>query len=167
VSTQAHRGTLRIHDDRGAALILAICFVVMVGAISGGLATLATSSLNNRGSLEAVRNRQYAADGAIQEAISQVRSAAVSPTSACSTVGSSATTFNAVAIHVDWRSTCGVVRAADGSVIAQRNVLFSSCPDTGSTCLDAAVIIRAQVNFEQSASGAVTRTFVQSWSVNR
>jgi hypothetical protein len=51
-------------------------------------------------------------------------------------------------------------------VVAQRNVVLSACNDVGSSCLDAAVIIRAQVNFQQVA-GVVTKTYVQSWSVNR
>ena len=48
-----------------------------------------------------------------------------------------------------------------------RNVIFSACVDTGATCLDDAVIVRAQVNFQQAATGLVTKTSVQSWSVNR
>ena len=34
-------------------------------------------------------------------------------------------------------------------------------------CVESNVIIRAQVNFALDSSGAVARTFVQSWSVNR
>ena len=63
----------REHEDRGAALLLAVGFVVVIGAIAGGLAGLATSGVNNRVTLEQVRNREYAADGAIENAISQVR----------------------------------------------------------------------------------------------
>ena len=53
------------HKDSGAALLLAIGFVLMIGMISGGLIALATSSMNNRATLELLRNREYAADGAI------------------------------------------------------------------------------------------------------
>jgi hypothetical protein len=156
--------------DAGASLILAIAFVVMIGAISAGLASLVTSSLNNRGSLELVRDRQYAADGAIEEAISQFRlPPLVSPLVACASADGVVTDneLNGIAIWVDWRNVCGVVRGSDGTVVTQRNVIFSACLDTGVKCLEADVIIRAQVNFEQSSSGAVTNTFVQSWSVNR
>ncbi|HEY0519762.1 MAG TPA: hypothetical protein VGC84_09755 [Ilumatobacteraceae bacterium] len=155
-------------DDSGAALILAVAFVVMVGAISGGLASLATSGLNNRNTLEVIRNREYAADGAIENAIAQVR------TSTCaSTAGTLVdASMNAVSIRVDWLNACGVVQSPDGSVVAQRNVIFTACVDISSPCSDTAVpvapvIIRAQVNFEQPLGGAVTKTFVQSWSVNR
>ncbi len=159
----------RHHDDSGAALIVAICFVVMVGAISAGLAGLATSSLNNRGTLEAVRNREYAADGAIEKAIIEVRKLAGSPLVACSAKPSGLTTarLNEVAIRVDWRYVCGVVRGSDGTVVAQRTAVFVACENTAAACADSAVIISARVNFAQASSGAVTATYVQSWSVTR
>jgi hypothetical protein len=154
--------------DAGASLILAIAFVVMIGAISAGLAGLVTSSLNNRGSLELVRDRQYAADGAIEQAISQVRLLPGPALAACALAdGSMVDTLNGVAIRVDWRNACGVVRGSDGTVVAQRNVIFTACQNTGVVCTDVNVIIRGQVNFEQASSGAVTKTYVQSWSVNR
>lgn len=156
--------------DAGASLILAIAFVVMIGAISAGLASLVTSSLNNRVSLELVRDRQYAADGAIEEAISQLRLDPGSPLTACASApGSNDDTLNTIKIRVEWFNACGVVRGSDGTVVAQRNVIFSACLylGPGVECPEADVIIRAQVNFQQSSSGAVTKTFVQSWSVNR
>ena len=52
-------------------MILAIGFVVMIGAISGGLAALATTSLNSRTTLETVRDREFAADGVIEQAITR------------------------------------------------------------------------------------------------
>jgi hypothetical protein len=146
---------------------MAIGFVVMIGAISAGLAGLVTSSLNNRGNLELVRDRQYAADGAIEEAISQVRSGLAPTPAPCASSGSIVDMLNDVTIRVDWRHVCGVVRGADGAIVAQRNVVFAACVDTATECSDGDVIIRAQVNFEQDASSAVTATYVQSWSVNR
>ena len=162
------RRTRPRHEDAGAALILAVGFVLMVGAITGGLASLATSSLNNRNTLETVRNREYAADGAIENAISQVR-----PMTCASASGSiTDSTVNSIAIRVDWVNACGAVQITDGSVVSQRNVIFAACLNTGSPCSDSAVpavpvIIRAQVNFQQALGGAVTKTYVQSWSVNR
>lgn len=158
----------REHEDCGAALLLAVGFVVMVGAIAGGLAALATSSVNNRTALEQVRNREYAADGAIENAIAQVRLLTCASANGFITDA----TMDAVSIRVDWAKACGVVQSSDGSVVAQRNVIFSACLNTGSPCSDTAVpavpvIIRAQVNFQQAFLGAVTQTYVQSWSVNR
>ncbi|MEY2581961.1 MAG: hypothetical protein QOE09_1810 [Ilumatobacteraceae bacterium] len=151
----------RDQQDRGSALLLAIGFVLMVGAISAGLAALATSSMNNRATLQLVRNRQYAADGAIEQSISQVRAFT------CATPGGSIpATLNSVAIRVDWVNACGVVKSADtGTVVSQRNVIFSAyCKNpTDATCNFTDVIIRAQVNFQELPSA----TYVQSWSVNR
>jgi hypothetical protein len=158
---------------------MTIGFVLAIGLIGGGLASLATSGLNNRATLVGLRNRQYAAEGAIEQAIAAARSRTCASIEQASGVdGPTTSTMNGVAIRVDWVNACGVVQAgnrgasataasSDGTVVAQRNVLFSACDDTVVTCDPAKVIIRAQVNFEQGASGAVTKTYVQSWSVNR
>ena len=158
----------REHEDRGAALLLAVGFVVMIGAIAGGLAGLATSGVNNRTTLEQVRNREYAADGAIENAISQVRLL----TCASANDFIIDASMNSISIRVDWVNACGAVQSTDGTVVSQRNVMFSACLNTGSPCSDAAdppvpVIIRAQVNFQQALIGAVTKTYVQAWSVDR
>ncbi len=155
----------RTEKDSGAALILAIGFVVMIGLISGGLAALATTSLNSRTTLESVRDRQFAADGMIEQAITQVRLLNCSSPNA-SILG----TLNQVPIRVEYVNACDPtsVRSSDGISYPQRNVIFTACVDLGggAACLAANVIIRAQVNFEPSA-GTVTKTYIQSWNVNR
>ena len=141
---------------------MAIGFVLMVGSIGAGLAGLATTSLNNRNNLEAVRNREYAADGAIEEAITKVRGYACTP----------ATTYLvdisivSTGIRVDWSSACPSVAASDGTPYLQRNVIFSACESTVAVCDPTNAIIQAQVNFEP-ATGTVRKTFIQSWSVKR
>jgi hypothetical protein len=164
------------HRDSGASLIMAVGFVLAIGFIGGGLASLATSGLSNRSTLETLRNRQYAADGAIDKAISAARTRTCSTPVATSGVdGPTLSTMNGVAIRVDWINACGIVQSGDrtsaataassaGTVVAQRNVIFSACVDTGATCTLATVIIRAQVNFD--LLGAAPKTYVQSWSVN-
>ena len=42
------------HEDRGAALLIAIGFVMMVSTIAGGLAAMITSGVGNRVSLEQI-----------------------------------------------------------------------------------------------------------------
>lgn len=153
------------HDrDSGAALVLAIGFVVMISAISAGLAALATSSINNRNSLELVRDQQYAADGAIEQAIVQVS------TATCDTVPTpivfSGENLNDVAITVDWVNACLPMSDSGGKSYLQRNVVFSACAGVVSTCSEASVIIRAQVTFART-SETTTKASVQSWSVNR
>jgi hypothetical protein len=160
---------------------MALGFVLAIGIIGGGLASVAASGLSNRATLVTLRNRQYAADGAIDQAISAARA----PTRTCALLeaasgadGPTLSTMNGVAIRVDWVNACGILQSGDrsanataassaGTVVTQRNVLFSACVDTGTACAPANVIIRAQVNFEQVGSGTVTNTYVQSWSVNQ
>lgn len=155
-------------DDRGAALILAIAFVVMIGTIGAGLAGLITSSSNNRVSLQTLRNREYSADGAVEEAVAMVRGLDGDTAASCSaTGGTSVSTINSIAIRVDWNAACSVVRGSSGELFAQRNVIFEACENIGAACVSTAVIVRAQVNFRDDPSGNVADTFVQSWSVNR
>ena len=157
------------HEDRGASLILAIGFVLMVSAIVGGLAALITSGLNNRSTLQTVRDRQYAADAGIQDAITTVR--AITDRSTAITCGY-VSTLNSISIRVDCAKAYAVTAsdvtgsATDNFVLAQRHLIFNACVNTGSACVDANVIVRVQVNFEQLYAGGVTKTFVQSWSVN-
>jgi hypothetical protein len=160
----------RADQDSGAALILAIGFVLAVGTISGGLAGLATSGLNNRQSLKVLRDREYAADSAIEAAISQVRATLNTPTT-CITSSDSVVVGGAIPIRVEWSTTCPLVdlqNGATGATYPLRNVTFSACanPVSASVCDPANVIIRAVVNFEP-ANGPVTKTLVQAWSVNR
>ncbi len=153
--------------DRGAALLTTIGFVLMISAIGGGLAALVTSGTNNRIALTDAREQRYAADGAIEEAITTVRGLDRAGDGACTAPGgSTSSTINDRAIRVDWRNACGVVRTSSGDLVMQRNVVFSACADRGTSCAANEVIIRAQVNFEQAATGAVSRASVQSWNVN-
>jgi hypothetical protein len=160
------------HQDSGASLILALGFVLMVSLIVGGLVGLASTGLSNRNTLQVVRDRQYAADAAIMQAIAVARSTASSPTP-CTPVPLTSTAYpklspSGVAIRVDWVNSCPTVPSSDGSTFPQRNVTFSAfCGDTTDVkCNFTDAIIRAQVNFEPAA-GTVTKTYVQSWSVNR
>jgi hypothetical protein len=160
----------RQHRDSGAALLLAIGFVILVGTICGGLVGLATSSLKNRSSLELLRDREYAADAAIEQAILQATGFTCSTDPADPTKAIPLQTLNGVTIRVSWRNACGTIPASDAAVgglpLVQRNVVFSACLSTVNPCAnDTDVIIRAQVNF-QPDSGTVTKTYIQSWSVN-
>jgi hypothetical protein len=152
--------------DRGAALIVAIAFVVMIGTIGAGLAGLITSSSNNRVSLQTLRNREYAAEGAIEESIATVRGLDRSTSAACAATGTTTSTINGIDVRVDWQGACTVVRGVSGAVVAQRNFIFAACVDQGSACTDADAIVRTQVNFRDDPTGTVDASFIQSWSVN-
>ena len=165
-------------NDEGAALILVLGVIVMVSAILGGLLSFIATSTRGRVPLDATRARQYAADGAVEYAIGQVRdmpnhNTGVPPRplrpaeDAC---GPYTRTLNGFVIRVDCENALRLVLAG-GFVLTQRNVILTACLNTYPTCNDSNAIIRAQVNFEAGeASSAspltITHTFVQSWSVN-
>ncbi len=153
-------------DERGAALILAIAFLVVVGGIGAAVLSSVTSGLNDRTALDAARNREYAADGGIERAIAQVRAIPLPGGPGIASCGSPySTTLNSVAIRVDCSNQPTITLGG----FLQRNVVFTACVDTGSQCTDQSAIIRAQVNFQAQSAGTVlnvTRTWIQSWSVN-
>jgi Tfp pilus assembly protein PilX len=147
-------------NEDGVALILAIAFMVVVGLISASLFGLIRTSVNDRSTLDTTRNREYAADAAIERAIVQVRNLDT-PGPAFTPCPSSTSTVNGITIQV----TCANAPTAPLLHI-QRNVIF-----TASWSGDA--VIRAQVYFATNKSpsdylqGDITRTYIQSWSVNR
>ena len=165
----------RFHDERGAALILAIAFLLVIGGLSAAVTASVTSGLNDRVVLEQVRDREYAADGAVEYAIAQVRRlplpgpgvADCGPNSHYSRKGANA--LNGIDIWVD----CSNQRTLVDNLL-QRNVVFTACVDSGfvddgSPKCGAGAIVRAQVNYQAKSAGAVLvveRTWVQSWSVN-
>jgi hypothetical protein len=72
---------------------------------------------------------------------------------------------NGFAIHVE----CVNAPALAPGGFVQRNVIFTACEGTA-PCQPANAIVRAQVNFQAKALAgtiSITRTWVQSWSVNR
>jgi hypothetical protein len=147
---------------------MAIAFVVAIGALSGGLAGLVSSTASRRVPIEANRNRQYAADGAIEDAIGRVRLVADPAVSPCvaANPGFYSSTFNKVSIRVDCTNVFGVTSGASGSVVEQRNVVFEACRNIGVRCGTGAatVLTRAQVNYEMAPTGGVASTHVQTWS---
>ncbi len=155
---------VQTRSEQGAALVLAIGVMVVIGLIATTSLALITTSVNGRATLDAVRNRQYAADGAVEATIAHVRTVSSPGLGPC---GGPYTypALNKVAIHVD----CVNVPTLTTSGALQRNVVFTACIDTGVLCTDSSAIVRAQVNYEATSisNPTITRTYVQSWSVNR
>ena len=159
-------------SDEGAALILILGMIVMVSAVLGGLLGFISTSARGRVALDTTRARQYAADGAIEYAIAQVRNMpmqVVPLRPAESACGPYAHTLNGFSIHVDCANNPRVL-TSDGGLL-QRNVIFTACAGPVAVCTPATAIIRAQVNFEAGGAPAgspltVTQTYVQSWSLN-
>jgi hypothetical protein len=158
-------------DERGAALILAIAFMVVVGAIAASLFTPLNSGLSNRNTLDDARNREYAADGAIQMAIADVRTNMPANNGVFSGAGFDTCgpytgySLNGFGIRVD----CAPKSTTSISGFLQRDVVFTAYCVSGTNCNSAAPIIRTQVNYESAGAGAsyqVTHTYIRSWSVN-
>jgi hypothetical protein len=159
----------RANDETGASLILAIAFIVVIGALIGATFTLLTSGLNQRRILDKARDREYAADAAINYAIAQTRSLAA-PGAALTgcTNPFPDVSLNGFTIRVE----CTNVPTTTFSGFLQRNVIFVACLKDGSHSCGGSnnpVIIRAQVNFQGTGTPGqtvnITGTTVQSWSV--
>lgn len=158
-------------DERGASLILAITFMLVIGGISGAVISSVRSGLSARHVLDTNRNREYAADGGIEQAITQVRQQTTSPgigfVNPCSPAGGFPPwSLNGVGIRVD----CQNAPTLTQNGFLQRNVIFNACL-SGAACNAKNTIVRAQINFEAitlpNGSLLVSKTTVQSWSVNQ
>jgi Tfp pilus assembly protein PilX len=156
-------------DERGASLVLAIAFMLVIGALAVATLSMITSGLNNRESLDNVRDREYGADAAIQYAIANVRTKNAigggPAVESCSSGLPASYSINGDNYHVD----CQNALAVTFSGFLQRNVIFVACRGT-SACNAGNEIIRAQVNYQavgggEHAPARVLRTWIQSWSV--
>jgi hypothetical protein len=156
-------------DERGASLILAIAFMLVAGAIGAGLTTSVTSGINDSSTLAVARDREYAAEGAIDYAIVTMRSAP-NPESIGLTQCGPFTKTNMPLTGsktVDIRVDCAPAPELTTDLSARNNVILTACIDTGSSCDPTKVLIRAEINFQVSGTPPqVTRTYVQTWSVN-
>lgn len=169
---KALRGRIQ-RDERGASLILAITFMLVAGAIGAGLTTSVTSGLNDSTVLAVARDREYAAEGGIDYAIVQIRQ--TDPASSIGLTPCSIPPRNMplqgrppIDIQVDC-APAPELTAADLS--ARNNVILTACEvdpaNPGQPCDPSKVLIRAEINFQVSdTTHLVTRTYVQTWSVN-
>jgi hypothetical protein len=175
---------VRQADDAGAALIMVLGFILLISAITSGLLGYISNSVRGRVALDTVRAREYAADAGVEYAISQVRglpnqligghTGRPAEDPCAPAPGYYAHTVNGVTIRIDCLNAFDTA-ASGGNNVQQRNVIFAACLQTGAPCTGATPIVRAQVNFEAGAAPVsadptkklvITRTYVQSWSVN-
>jgi hypothetical protein len=160
------RARLTHRDEQGVAIVLALAFIVLVGVVTTALLSSLTSSVNQRTTLDKVRDRQYAADAAVERDIARVRGLGA-PGAGLVACGGPQTYsgVNAVTIRVE----CTNVPTLTRTGYIQRNVVFTSCVDTGAACTSAKTIVRAQVNYEaaDAETPAITKTYIQSWTVAR
>ena len=166
-------------DERGASLVLAIAFLVVAGAIGASLTASVTSGINDATVLALARNRDYAAEGAINYAIVDVRA-----TNPASSIGLEACGpfFKNLPLRgsqtIDIRVDCYPAPELTADLAARNNVIFVACDaasSNGQPCdtssgsppkVLAPAIIRAEINFQVSGTtSTVTRTHVQTWSL--
>lgn len=141
-----------VRSDSGTALILALVFVLCIGAVLVPLVSLAGTNMLNTTNLRQQRNLEFSADAATDGAIESVRHDA--PTTACPTfpaVPNSNAAVDGVAVEVQCLEAPVSVLDPFG-----RNVEFDACVATGgepfTTCQSRA-IVRAEVSFDDLATG--------------
>jgi hypothetical protein len=147
-------------DEHGVAIVLALAFVVLVGVVTAALLSSLTSAVNDRLTLDTVRDRQYAAEAGVEKAVAAVRALGGNFTD-CGAPRTSS--LNGIAIRVE----CTYLPTITRTGFLQRNVVFTSCVDTGVACTATTTMIRAQVNFESTGAAGVSHTYIQSWTVTR
>src|SRR5262245_46770104 len=94
----------RFKGEDGASLILVVAFMVIIGAISAAVISTTGSGLQSRVALDQARNREYAADAAIESMIASARAAGGA---ACPSAANSS--LNGIDIHVDCRVNPAVI----------------------------------------------------------
>ena len=148
----------RGRDEAGAALELALIFLLSTAVIVGTLLTFASSSSQATVVTRTTRGSDYDADAALQAAIATIR---VSTTQGY--VGSCVSFTPAFTLNTPSRPLrvdCFPFSAS----AAQRHIVLSVCPSSvGAPCPDNLALVRADVTFydDQSFGRALS---IQSWS---
>ncbi|MGD0255653.1 MAG: hypothetical protein ABSB99_08910 [Acidimicrobiales bacterium] len=140
------------HGEDGASLILALVFMVVMSLLLLGLLELTGTALVNTYNLKSQRSLEYAADGAADIAVQNVRYSD-NPYSASSTnclPGSvSSITLNGVSMSVDCTQ-----QAYDPLSGLTREVNFYAC--TSALCTSSNAVLQAEVTFEDYSSDNTT-----------
>ncbi|MGZ4677150.1 MAG: hypothetical protein ACXVKA_16080 [Acidimicrobiia bacterium] len=160
------RARLTHRDERGVALVLALAFIVLIAVVTSALLSSLASAVNEGATLANVRDRQYAADAAVEHAIARVRGLADPGLVPC---GGPDRNFQLAGSAFSIRVDCLSIPTMTFTGFVQRNVVFTSCLDSNNPCDATNTIVRAQVNYEATNASptVVTKTYIQSWTVTR
>lgn len=157
-------------DEHGVALVLALSFMVLIGVLTTALLSSLMTAVSDRNVLDQVRDRQYAADAGVEQAIATVRTVPAPGPALGSCGGPYFSSLNSVDIRVQCTNV-PTSTAVLAQIFVQRNVVFTSCIDThtNTACTPATTIVRSQVNYEalDAETPNVTKTYIQSWTVSR
>lgn len=138
-----------VPDERGAVLILAMVFVLIVSISILALLSLGGNSLLNTANLQSQRSIEYSADGAADAAVQAVRYSfdAYTTSGDCLPSGITAMTISGVSTTVDCSGSTSAYSAQT------RVVNFYACQHA--TCTSGNATVEAQVTFDDySATGA-------------
>ena len=157
---------------------MVIGFIVFASAITSSLVGYAATGLHDRVILDSVRNREYDADAAIENAIPQAYTPVetwVSNTTSLVTYLQNAQCGSGYRMNpapnggdMTVQCTPAPTLTGPGANVPnqfQYNVIFTACRTSDVSSCSQKAIIRAQVNYS-IASGTVQRTYIQNWSVN-
>ena len=148
----------RGRDETGAALELALIFLMSTSVIVGTLLTFASSSSQATVATRSNRGFDYDADAAMQAAIATIR---VSTTQGY--VGNCVSFTPAFTLN-DPSRPLRVDCFPFSASVAQRHVVLSVCPTSvGAPCPDAQALVRADVTFYDD-HGFGRAVSIQSWS---
>ncbi len=111
--------------EEGAALIIALVFILTMGLLAGVLVGLADTNLLATSNLEAQRVGQYAADGALEVAVQTVRYG-----SNCGTTSGLSVTIPTSGSTQDLTVWC-----TSAALVGARQVTFWACPTSTSSTL--------------------------------
>jgi hypothetical protein len=163
VFPQEGRTRLGRRDESGAVLVLALVFMVVTALVVTGLAAWSGNDIKNIGNIKSGRSALYAADGAVQTAIWNVRYAyppgisngksATPWTGFCPSFGSGAGTNPMTVDGWSIDVTCSVT-VNEGSSPNSRTATFSAYPASrcnGSGC-GGNSLVTAQVQFNDFSS---------------
>jgi hypothetical protein len=154
------RGVLKVRgrDEAGAALELALIFLMSTAVIVGTLLSFASSSSQATVVTRTGRGSDYDADAAMQAAIATIRVSTTQGYVGSCVAFTPAFTLNNPSRPV--RVDCFPFSSSAG----ERHVVLSVCPSSiAAPCPDAHALLRADVLFydDQSVGRAVS---IQSWS---
>lgn len=139
-------------SELGAALILAMVFILGVGAVLVPLLSLTGSNMISTSNLQVERNLEFAADAVMEGAIESIRHDA--PTTSCPTFpagSSTGLTVDGTAMEVQCSEAPMSVLNPNGRYV-EFDACVSKSGETWNTCQSTAVI-RAQVSFCDLATG--------------
>ena len=161
-------------EERGATLILVLGFVVIVGLASTSLLQLITSGAATRSSLDKTRNREYDADGAIEQSIAAVRQNLEHGDEPCGDTSHFSYDVNSLPNRIEsMQVDCAYTQTVSLAGFLQRNTQLRACAlQPGGACPAGSAIVTAQVNFQSkagpnAAKAPVEKTFIESWTVNQ